>query len=116
MSFSLVYLVNRFFYRVYEFLRHWYRDGFLWFTRHTVNLLEGLDRFFALRVTFRDWFKPLYQDYSAIGYILGFIFRTGRLFFGGLFYLIIAAVSLLLYLIWAAIPIYILYKGFYGHA
>lgn len=114
MSFSVVYLVQRFFYRIYEFIRHWYGDGFLWFVRHTINFLESLDRFFALRVTLRYWFKPLYQDYTAIGYILGFFFRSGRLIFGGLIYLAVAIAALALYLIWALVPAYILYKGFYG--
>ncbi len=114
MSFSVVYLLQRFFYRIYEAIRHWYRDGFLWFVHHTLNVLEGLDRTFALRITFRYWLKPLYQDYTVIGYILGFIFRTFRLVIGGFVYLVIILAALLLYLVWAAIPIYIVYKGFNG--
>lgn len=114
MSFSLVYLVQRLFYRVFDFLRDWYAGGFLWFSRHALNTLEVLDRFFALKLTFRYWLKPLYQDYTAVGYAVGFVFRTGRLIIGGLVYLVIAAATFALYLIWAVIPIYIIYKGFYG--
>ena len=115
MSFSLVYLVHRFFYRIYQFLHHWYIGGFMWFVRHTIDLLEALDRFFAFRVTLRYWFKPLYQDYTVIGYLLGFIFRTGRLMFGGILYLLILFIAVLLYVIWAATPILIVYKGFFQH-
>jgi len=111
MSFSLAYLVQRFFYRIYEFIYHWYVGGFVWFIRHTFDLLEVMDRFFALRITLRYWLKPLYQDYSVIGYILGFILRTGRLLLGGAVYLLLIIIVLLLYIVWAAIPIYIVYQG-----
>lgn len=80
-----------------------------------MDLLEALDRFFALRITFRYWLKPLYQDYSVIGYILGFILRTGRLLLGGIVYLLFIAIALLLYIIWAAIPFYIVYRGFFNY-
>lgn len=107
MSFSLVYLVQKFFYRIWEFIRHWYVDGFLWFIHQALNFLETLDRFFALKVTLRYWLKPLYQDYTALGYLLGFIFRTGRLIFGGFIYLIIILIAAGLYMMWALAPIYI---------
>ena len=107
MSFSLFYLVQKFFYRIFEFIRHWYIDGFLWFAHHTLNFLEGLDRFFALKVTLRYWFKPLYQDYSFLGYFLGFVFRTGRLLAGGIIYLIIVLIAAALYLAWAFLPFYV---------
>ncbi len=112
MSFSLVFLLNRFFYRIYDFIRNWYVGGFIWFARNTFNFLESLDRIFAVRITFRYWLKPLYQDYSIIGYILGFFLRTGRLLVGGLVHLFFLAIAIALYLIWAAIPIFIIYKGF----
>lgn len=112
MSFSLVYLAHRFVYRAYLFVEHWYLGGFRFFLRKTIGVLEHLDKSFALKVTFRYWLKPLYQDYSIIGYILGFVFRTGRLFSGGLLYALIAAVGVAIYLLWAAFPIYIIAKGF----
>lgn len=114
MSFSLVYLVQRFFYRIFDFLRDWYVGGFLWFSHRSLNFLERLDRFFALKVTFRYWFKPLYQDYSFIGYVLGFFFRTVRLLAACLVYLAFAIISWVFYLAWAAIPVYLVYKIIYG--
>lgn len=112
MSFSLVYLANRFFYRVYEFLRHWYVGSFWAIARRTLAILERLDRTFALRVTVRYFLKPLYQDYSILGYILGFFFRTGRLLAGGIVYLVIIAAAAAVYLFWAGLPLYIAAKGF----
>ncbi|MDO8467036.1 MAG: hypothetical protein Q7S83_02740 [bacterium] len=111
MSFSLVYLAHQFLYRIYEFLRHWYVGGFLTITHRTLAVLENLDQTLALWVTFKYIFRPLYQDYSVIGYVLGFIFRITRLFMGGLVYLIIVAVAMVIYLAWAGLPIYIAAKG-----
>ena len=112
MSFSLVYLAQRFIYRIYEFLRHWYVGSFLAVTHRTLAVLENLDQTLALWVTFRYLFKPLYQDYSVIGYILGFIFRVTRLFAGGIVYLLIVLIAAAVYLLWAALPVYIVAKGF----
>ena len=64
-----VYLGNRFFYRLGEFLRHWYKDGFFVFFRWLVNLLERMDRYFAARITLRYLFQPLYQNYTFVGYV-----------------------------------------------
>ena len=114
MSFSLVYLVQRLFYRIYDFIRDWYVGGFRWFSHRSLNVLERLDRLFAFKVTLRYWFKPLYQDYTFIGYVLGFIFRTVRLLAAGLVYLTFAVISWALYLAWAAIPIYLVYRIIYG--
>lgn len=111
MSFSLIYLVQRFCYRIYDFLRHWYVDGFLWFVHQALNFLESLDHFFALKVTLRHLFKPLYQDYTFVGYVLGFFFRFWRLVFGGLVYLIAVLIAAAFYLVWALAPIYIVYRA-----
>ena len=110
MASALVYLGNRFFYRLGEFLRHWYKDGFFFFFRRLIDFLEWLDRYFAMEVALRYLFQPLYQNYTFIGYVLGFIFRSVRLVAGGFVYLFVILIWLGLYLGWAAIPIYILYK------
>lgn len=106
----LVYLGNRFFYRFREFLRHWYKDGFFFFSRRLIDFLERLDRYFALRITFRHLFKPLYQNYTFIGYFLGFLFRSARLIAAGLIYGLLILIGLAFYLFWAFIPLGIIYK------
>jgi hypothetical protein len=114
MSFSLIYLVNRFFYRIFDFLRHWYWGGFLTISRWLINALELFDRYFALRITLKNLFKPLYQDYTLIGYTLGFVFRFWRLFSGSIVYFFIIIFFAALFLFWAGIPIYIIYRGYKG--
>ena len=105
-----IYIFNRLFYRFLEFFRHWYLNSFRVFGRFIVFLFGKLERRFALRVTLKHFFEPLYQDRSLIGYILGFIFRTGRLIFGGVIYLILLAMAVFIYSIWLAIPIFIIFK------
>ena len=91
-------------------MRHWYRDGFRQIASRTFEVLASLDQVFALKVNFRLFFTPLYQDRSIIGYILGFFFRFSRVLVGGILYLIILVVGAGVYLIWAALPVFILYK------
>ncbi len=109
MDFSLVYLVNRFFYRLFDFFHHWYVDGSRWFGRRTIKVFTELDKTFAVRVTLEHLFEPLYKDYTVIGRILGAIFRTARLFIGFAVYAVVALVIVVCYLVWLAIPAFTLY-------
>ena len=111
MSFSLVYLANRFLYRVTEFLRHWYINAIFIISHKTTNLLERLDRRLALKITLRNWLRPLYQDYTFIGYVLGIVFRTLRIMAGIMIYLIVIAAAIAFYFVWAATPFWIIYRG-----
>lgn len=109
---SLVYLLRHAGWRILEFFRHWYLDGFLRAGGWALSVLERLDRIFAVRISFKNLFKPLYQDYSLIGYLWGFVFRSVRVTTGGLIYLFLVLVAIGLYLAWAATPIYIIFKIF----
>lgn len=106
----IIYLLNRFLYRFKEFVRHWYINSFFIWSNFVISFLERLDRFFAFKITLRFLFRPLYSDYSIIGYILGFIFRFIRLLISGIVYGVIIAIGFFLYLIWLAAPFYIILK------
>ncbi len=71
-------------------------------------IMTTADQSFALAITLRHFFEPLYKDYSVIGRILGIVFRSARLAIGGAFYLVLAAAFAIVYLIWLAIPAVIL--------
>ncbi len=109
MAFT-IYLFYRFFYRIAEFLRHWYVKSFWIYSHFVISTLEKFDRRLAFKITFGHLFEPLYQDRTIIGYILGFIFRSLRLIIGGVVYAIIIAVAVLIYLAWLAIPIYVIWR------
>lgn len=110
----VTYLINRFFYRLIEFLRHWYFNSFKIYSHFIISLLEKFDRKLAFKVTVKHLFHPLYQDQTLIGYTLGFFFRTARLMSGGIIYIIIIAVAIFIYLAWLAVLPFIIYKILYS--
>lgn len=68
---------------------------------------KGFERVFALRLNFRLWISPLYQDYSVTGYAIGIIFRTFRIITAILFYILFFGISALVFVLWPFIPIMI---------
>ena len=109
---SLIYLANRFVYGIIDFLNHWYIGSFLVVSDFMLNLFEQLDYVFALRVTLKNFFKPLYQDKTIIGYILGFFLRTGRVLVALVVYISVFILSIVIYVFWLSIIPYIVYKIF----
>ncbi len=108
----IFYLLWLFFYRLFEFFRHWYVKSFFIYSDKILNLFSYLDKFFALKVTLRHFFQPLFQDYSLIGYLFGFIFRSLRILISLFVYLLVFLLALFIYLFWLAIPIYLIFKIF----
>ncbi|HAL24329.1 MAG: hypothetical protein UX49_C0049G0004 [Candidatus Wolfebacteria bacterium GW2011_GWC2_46_275] len=110
MDIFLVYLFDRFVYRISHFIRHWYVDSFMSYSRFIIARLEEMDQSIALKVTWRNIFQPLYQEYNIFGYVLGFIFRAIRLVIGSVLYAVVIGVAAVIFLAWAGIPIYVLLK------
>ena len=108
-TFALGYLIHRFFYRIGDFFHHWYIDGTRVIAHRFVSTLEDLDQTFAVRVTLRYFFQPLYKDYSVIGRILGLVFRTGRLIIGAAIYLMVTLLFLAFYVLWVMVPLVIIF-------
>lgn len=114
MDFAPAYIVQRFFFRLGDFFHHWYVDGSRVIGHRFLIALEEADRSFAIKVTLRYFFMPLYRDYSFIGRVLGVIFRTGRVLLGLTVYAIVAALFLVFYLAWLATPAVIIWNVFKG--
>lgn len=93
-------------------MQHWYIGSFFTISGQALSFLEILDRRLAFKITLRYWLKPLYQDYTALGYVLGFILRTGRIIGGGLVYAVVILAAAMIYLTWATVPLYIIYRVF----
>ncbi len=110
MHFTALYLIERFFYRILEFLRHWYIKSIRMYSDFIVSRFESMDRVFAWKITAKNIFKPLYGDYSVTGYVFGFLFRVVRLLTTTILYTCIFVIALLLYIIWFLIPPFLLYK------
>jgi hypothetical protein len=109
MDFSIVYLGRRVIYRIADFFHHWYVDGSRAIGRSFIGTMRNVDQSLAVAITLRHFFEPLYRDYSIIGRILGIVFRTVRVLIGGVFYLFLAAIFAVVYLVWLAIPAVILF-------
>lgn len=109
-QFSLIYLTDRFFYRLFAFFRHWFYDGFSAYAVFMIKMLANIDRTFAVRVNFHYLFHPLYQDYTIIGYVLGFIFRSARILIGCFIYILIIIIAAAIYLLWLAVLPYLVWK------
>lgn len=111
MDFSVVYLAQRLVYRIAGFFKHWYVGGSHVIGRRFMATLASADRSFAVAITVRHFFEPLYKDYTVIGRILGVVFRTGRILIGGMVYLVIVIIYAAIYLVWLAIPAAILFNA-----
>ncbi len=109
MDFSVSYLFQRFFYRIFEFFHHWYIDGSRMIGRSFMATLAAADRSLALRVTLRHFFEPLYKDYTFVGRVLGVVFRSVRVVLGLAIYLLLAACFVAIYVLWVVTPGLILY-------
>lgn len=107
---SIVYIFKRFFFRIYYFLYHWYVRGFQKTANWTMNQLEKFDYAFAVKINLQNIFQPLYQDYSFLGYVLGFILRSFRILVAMVFYISFSIVCFLGFMVWAATPIFAVYQ------
>lgn len=108
VNFFAAYLLQRLIFRIGEFIRHWYLGSLFAISHFTLSLLETLDEDIALEVTLRNFFRPLYGDYTPLGRVLGFLFRCGRVFAGLLIYPVIVLLAASLYFFWALVPVYFL--------
>ena len=107
---SIFYILERYFFRVYYFLYHWYVRGFRKAANWTIDYLEKLDYKFALRINLKNIFQPLYQDYSFVGHVMGFVLRSLRILIALVFYTIFIIICAALFLVWAAIPVFVVYQ------
>ncbi|HXF44261.1 MAG TPA: hypothetical protein VNK70_02235 [Candidatus Paceibacterota bacterium] len=112
MNFALIYVLERFFYRIYRFLDHWYVRSVKIYSNFILDLLGRVDYYLAWKITLRHLFEPLYKDYSVLGYVLGFVFRISRLVGAGICYLIIFIFAIAAYLTWLLFIPYAVYKIF----
>ena len=115
MGFAPLYLLNRLFFRLADFFRHWYFAGSRSFGHRFISTLSSLDRRWALRQTVRHFFRPLYGDYSYVGRVLGVIFRIFRILIALALYTLCTILFAAAYLIWLLIPfvpLYMAYRSF----
>ncbi len=89
-----------------QYLVHfWYLRSFPWAWEHYISTLASFEAQIAVQSTWKNIGKPLFQDYTFQGKIIGFFFRLFRIL-GGLFlYAVIGIIYAALYLLWILLPI-----------
>lgn len=111
MTDFFAFALNRFVFRISSFIRHWYLGGFKIFSHFFISTLERMDRFFALKISLRHFFDPLYQDATIIGKVLGPFFRFFRIILGGVMYAFLFIFVAIGFLFWAAIPFILVFEA-----
>lgn len=104
----IFYLISCLFFYLRKFFSDWYLEGFYFFWQLWFKTLRFLERRFAVVASVYYWGVPLWQEYSFGGYFLSIPIRTLKIIFGGLFYLLVTVIFILLYFFWILIPLYLL--------
>lgn len=97
---------------VINFFYGWYIDDTRNYWNWFAGYLRMLDRSIGLVGNLQNWTSPLFGDYSVIGRIVGPIMRTLRIFFGAVFYALMAIFFVAIYLFWIILPIAVIIMVF----
>ena len=109
-----IYLAKTFAFRIGLFFQRWYVGGFFTLYGLWLRLVRACERRLAIRINVRFLFQPLYQERNIVGYVLGFLYRFVKICVGGTLYFGTFALVIVAYVIWAAFPLVLIYKGIFG--
>ena len=110
-----VYLAKTFMFRIAMFFKHWYYDAFFAVYGTWLRFVRAGERRFAIRVNLHFLFRPLYQEYNIVGYVLGFVYRFGKTVFGMLLYTCVAVLAAGCYILWVMLPVVLIFKIIRGY-
>ncbi|MEW5805427.1 MAG: hypothetical protein AB1721_01735 [Patescibacteria group bacterium] len=99
----LEFIFRKIFQEIIGFFRGWYIGGTARFWSLALSFLAVLDQQFAVVINLKLINKPLYGDYSAVGRVIGPIFRLFRILLGSTIYLLIFILALLIWLVWVLV-------------
>jgi len=105
--FVIFYIAFTILQKIWRFFLHWYANGSRAFWLTVLEFLEELEKAISLRITVYNWHKPLYNDYSALGYAIGVPIRTLRIVLSAALYALLLVFFAMLYLVWLATPIFL---------
>lgn len=93
---------------IFDFFIDWFYIYPKKIVRSLINFFKDFDRSLGLEAMVRNWFNPLYQDYTIWGYIIGITIRTIYIFVAGvLFFITYLIFSIFVIILWYLIPILI---------
>jgi len=96
-----------------DFLDFWFYHSPQRMIRSFFDQIYIWDKNLKVRANLRNINKPLYGDYSVIGYFIAFPYRVLRIFFGFFIYFFIFIFYLIFLLVWISLPIFLLGYGIF---
>jgi hypothetical protein len=114
MADVFIYLVKTLFFRIVQFFRRWYGGGFFAVYGQVLRIMRAVLGSLDPRLNLRFLFHPLYQERNVVGYLLGFLVRGSRALAGGVLSLVLLLCGAGAYVLWALIPVAIMYKVITG--
>jgi len=88
-----------------QIVQYWYLTSpsrFLNATTHAIHMLDGK---LAVRDTLRNINKPLFQDYTTQGRIIGFFLRLARVAAALLVYAVVVSAYAAVFVFWIIFPL-----------
>ena len=67
---------------IIRFLFFWFVEGPKAYWKRAIDFLLAFEDVWAVGITAKNLFTPLYQDYSIMGRAIGPLFRLGRILIG----------------------------------
>ena len=95
-------------------LRLWYIQSGPWAIRRYMSTVQILDGTFAIGDTWRNIGRPVFQDYTWQGRIIGVFLRLARIGLGYFTYFVAALLYVSVYIIWLLFPVICLISLFGG--
>ncbi len=103
-----------FIWRYLDVIRHflvWLTyDGTLAVYRLWQNTASSFENQIAVTTTFKNLGRPLFQDYSREGRLIGFLFRVIRVIAGIAVQIVVAIFFAIVAVVWLILPYYLLYQ------
>ncbi len=87
----------------------YYSQGLKVVARATHEKIIWLERYFALGLSFKTFFTPLYGDYSRSGRVVGVLMRVGLLITRLSAFLLATLVLVLLFILYGILPFLAIY-------
>ncbi|MFH1509401.1 MAG: hypothetical protein ABIE68_04515 [bacterium] len=91
----------------------WYTKGFLRLLKFVGKQLVYFEKILGLLIKIKNLFKPMFQDYTFAGLVIGIIIRTFVLTFDIILYFLILVVAVLTILFYLLLPIFVVRQIFY---
>ena len=89
---------------MFSVLSFWYLQSYSWVINSFQSTLASFESQIAVRDTFKNLGRPIFQDYTFQGRFIGMLLRLARIGLGILLYLLVALVYLAGYIFWLLLP------------